>query len=257
MKARNFVAPLFAISLASASYASDPFRPTEKQQVDLGMRAAAELRKTNKVLPASDPRSVLVNRIGHNLLSTFKDDKPWKFSFEVIDSKEVNAFALPGGPTFIYTGLLSKLKTEDELAGVMGHELTHVRKEHWAQSYASSQKRDLLITGLAILFHASRSLVDIASISNDLVFNLPFSRKHESEADAGGLEMMTKAAYNPQGIIDVFKLLQSLSGSGKTPEFLSDHPSDSRRVATLQKMVDDLHGTYPPQRNIDFAGAKF
>jgi beta-barrel assembly-enhancing protease len=242
-----FVCVLTTCFVASC-YAGDPFKPSPNQQAQLGQRAAADLKKKEKVLPETDPRVVMVRKVGNHLLSTFKDDKPWKFSFDVIASKEVNAFALPGGPTFVYTGLLEKLKTQDELAGVLGHELTHVRREHWAYGYRDEQKRSLGLAALLIFTHANRSTADIASIGNDVIFNLPFSRKHESEADNGGIRMMVDAGYNPQGIVDVFKILASLSGKGAPPEFLSDHPSDAKRIKAMQDNVDKLNKTFDPQR---------
>lgn len=245
-KALLCAAAVLVVSLAHGQFS----KPSPQQQVDLGKRAAESLRKQEKVLPASDPRVKLVRKIGEKLTATFHDNKPWTFSFDVIQSKEVNAFALPGGPTFIYTGLLDKLKTEDELAGVMGHELTHVRKEHWAYAYRDSQQHQLGLTALLMILHANNSIANIASISDDLVFNLPFSRKHESEADAGGLDMMVSAGYNPEGIVDAFKLLASLAGKGAPPEFLSDHPADDRRIKAMQAKIDAMHRTFPPQRSI-------
>jgi len=247
----------FALGTASLALAeADMFKPSPAQQVELGKRAADDLRKREKVLPSSDPRVRLVRRIGQKLVKTFKDDKPWQFSFDVIESKQVNAFALPGGPTFIYTGLLDKLKSEDELAGIMGHELTHVRKEHWAYAYRDSQEHQLGLTVLLMVFRANSNVANIASISNDLIFNLPFSRKHESEADTGGLHMMIDAKYNPQGMVDAFQLLANLAGKGAPPEFLSDHPSDTRRIKAMQSQIDGMKQSFPPSTplRLDRAG---
>jgi predicted Zn-dependent protease len=251
------LAALLGAALCAHCYTHDSFKPSPAQQVELGKRAAADLRKREKVLPESDAKVKLVRRIGKRLLATFHDDKPWEFSFDVIESKEVNAFALPGGPTFIYTGLLNKLKTEDELAGIMGHELTHVRKEHWAYGYRDSQQHRLGLTIILILARANNSVANLASITDETLFSLPFSRKHESEADDGGLIMMTQAGFNPQGMVDAFKLLQSLSGGKNPPEWLSDHPSDARRISTMQEKASAMKGPFPPQRLIGFNVASF
>jgi len=253
----KFMAVVLAATVATSCLASDTFKPSPDEQVKLGLRAAADLRKKEKVLPDDNPKVRLVRRIGNKLLSTFHDDKPWKFSFDVIESKEVNAFSLPGGPTFIYTGLLDKLKTEDELAGIMGHELTHVRKEHWAYAYRDQQQHQIGLTIILILAHANNTVANAANITDEAAFGLPFSRKHESEADDGGLSMMTTAGYNPQGMVDAFKLLQSLSGGKNPPEFLSDHPSDKRRIATMQDKASKMKGPFPPQRPLGFNGASF
>lgn len=224
-------------------------KPSMNQQVQLGRRAAAELRSKEKVLPPSDPRVQELRRVGDRLLSTVNlNGTPWQFTFDVVDSKEVNAFALPGGPVFFYTGLFDKLKTEDELAGVLGHEMTHVLKQHWAQAYADSQKRNLLLDLALIFTRANSTISNVASIGNEVMFDLPFSRKDESQADEGGLHMMVNAGYNPEGMVDVFTLLAQLSKGGAPPAFLSDHPSDASRIKRMHEIIDSMHQTFPPQR---------
>jgi len=246
-------APLaLAVVLLAGSASADMFKPSKEQQVSLGIRAADELRHKEKVLPSTDPRVRLVRRVGSRLLSTLDDrGEPWVYSFDVIESKQINAFALPGGPTFVFTGLLDRLKTEDELAGILGHELTHVRRQHWAYAYADSQKRQLGLALLLTLGNASSTVGNLASISNQLIFDLPFSRKHESEADSSGLEMMTQAGYNPQGMVDVFTMLSQQPG-GKPPEFLSDHPTDKGRIARIQAKIAQMNGKYAEQKPMRF-----
>ncbi|MBI1755943.1 MAG: M48 family metalloprotease [Fimbriimonas ginsengisoli] len=248
--------PLLIALVVPVGVCADVFRPGPNQQLQLGERAAADLRKREKVLPASDARVRLVRRVGQRLKKVFSDPgKPWKFTFDVIDSKQVNAFSLPGGPSFIYTGLLSKLKTEDELAGIMGHEITHVRREHWAYAYAEGQKRQLGLTLALILLRANRTVGDVAGISNDLVFNLPYSRRHETEADEGGLKMMVSAGYNPEGMVDAFKMLAKEAGAGHPPEFLSDHPSDASRVKHMQEIIAGMDRDFPSQRPLEVKAA--
>lgn len=231
--------------LPAASSAQFTFKkPGPDQQIKLGEQAANELRKHEKVLPASDPRVRTLRRVGQRLLATIDDDEPWEFTFDVIESKEVNAFALPGGSTFFYTGLLDRLKTEDELAGVLGHELTHVRREHWAKRVAEQNKRDLLLTGLLIFGRANNTAAGLAGLGNDL-YTMQFSRGDENDADVRGFDMMTRAGYNPQGMADVFRMLESLGG--KQPEFLSDHPSDKNRVKRIEELAAKSGKSYPPQ----------
>lgn len=253
---RSLACAALAASLATTSTASDAFRPSAKQQVELGMRAAGDLRKQekDKLLPDSDPRVILVRKVGAKLIDTFRDkekDKPWKFSFDVIDDKTVNAFALPGGPMFVYTGLLSKFKTEDELAAVLGHELTHVRKEHWAYQYADSMKRNLGLTALLLIFRANNTVANIANISNEVLFDLRYSRNHETEADNVGLDCMTAAGYNPEGMAETFRMLAEVAGKGAPPEFLSDHPSDKRRVQNIEDRIKTMPGPWPAMRPLD------
>jgi len=223
---------------------ADAFKPSKADQVKLGQQAAQEIRKKEKILPASDIRVQTLRRIGQKLLAEVDDSKePWRYSFDVVDSKEINAFALPGGPVFFYTGLLNKMESEDEIAGVLAHELTHVRKEHWAYGYADSQKRNLLLTGILLLGKVGRTAGDLLSIGNDVLLGLPFSRKHETESDVQGFDIMVRAGYNPQGMVDVFTFLGK-SNKGKPPEFLSTHPDDGKRVGRMKQMIADSNRTY-------------
>ena len=242
---RAFLLPaLAAAALTVPATAPAQFKkPSSKDQIKLGQQAATEIRKKEKVLPASDPRVKTLRRVAQRLLSTIDDDEPWEFTFDMIESKDINAFALPGGSVFFYTGLYDRLKTEDELAGVLGHELTHVRREHWAKRVAEQQKRNLLLTGLLILGKANNATAGVASLGNQL-YTMQFSRGDENDADIRGFKMMTDAGYNPQGMADVFRMLGSLGG--KQPEFLSDHPSDKNRVSRIEKLGTKSGKSYPP-----------
>jgi predicted Zn-dependent protease len=240
---------------SSAPVQADAFKPSKADQVKLGKRAAAELRAKSRVLPSTDARVQLLRQVGSRLLSTIRPNgDPWEFSFDVIDDKTVNAFALPGGPVFFYTGLISKLKTEDELAGILGHEMTHVFKEHWAYAYADSQKRNLFLNLALIFTHAGSTVGNIASIGNQVLFDLPFSRKHETQADEGGLATMVSAGYNPQGMVDVFTMLRDLQKGGAAPAFLSDHPDDKSRIAHMQQVIASMNRTFPPMRPLQLNG---
>jgi len=250
---RYMVIGFAAMSIVAAN-AADPFRPSPADQVKLGKQAADEVRRKERILPSSDMRVRVMREIGAKLLSTISNDertkKPWQFSFDVVDNKTMNAFALPGGPTFFYTGLLSKLRTEDQLAGVLAHEIAHTRKEHWASAYAENQKRSLGLMAILTILGANKTAFDLAGVSNALLFTLPFSRKHETEADNIGYDMMTGAGYNPQGMVDVFKILSQGGGGG--PEFLSTHPDGKNRVKRLEEKVRKDTHRYSPQRVLPF-----
>lgn len=250
MISRSVVPALFLLTGLGAQASADWLKPSTKEQVDLGLGAAKELRSKQKVLPSTDKRVVIVRQIGEKLASCANvKGKPWKFSFDVIESKEVNAFALPGGPTFIYTGLLDKLTTEDELAGVMGHELTHVIREHWASQVADQRGKALGLGAILEITKASDVARQVVGITNEMIFNTAFSRRHETQADEGGLDLMTKAGFNPQGIVDVFTLLSKQPG-GKPAEFLSDHPSDGRRISHMQDLIKKRSESFPAMRPI-------
>jgi len=228
---------------AGASF--DMFKPSVNEQIKLGEQAAADLRKQSTVLPATDPRVIELRKVANKIVATFPKKEPWHYSFDVIDSNEVNAFALPGGPMFFYTGLFSKLTTEDELAGVIGHELTHVRRQHWAKAYGDSEKRQLGLTALLMIVHVGQFGSDLASVANSF-YDLQYSRGDEGQADEGGFIAMTAAGYNPQGMIDLFKTFEKIPGSGG-PEFASDHPSDAGRIHNIELLIKKSGKDYPPQ----------
>jgi len=224
---------------------ADLFKPSQAEQIKLGANAAAEIRKKEKILPASDVRVKLLRSVGQKLVASYGDKKsPWKFSFDVIQSKEVNAFALPGGPIFFYTGILDQMETVDELAGILGHEIQHVRKEHWARQYAEQQKQGLGLTALILLGGLDRKTAGIINVGADLLINSKYSRRHETQADDGGFSIMVRGGYNPQGIVNVFQKLGALGGS-KPPEFLSSHPSDKNRVKRLTEKINKLRVKVP------------
>lgn len=254
---KSFLSASIALSaLLAGPVHADMFKPSKADQVKLGTRASAEIRKKEKVLPDSDRRVRLLREVAGNLLKASPDSKkePWQYSFDVIDNKAVNAFALPGGPIYFYTGLFDKFKTEDQLAAVLAHELTHIRKEHWARAYGEQQKRALGLSLILILLNANRTLTDLASISNDLLVTLPFARRDETQSDDIGYEMMIKAGYNPQGMADVFAILRDAAKGGKPPEFLSTHPDDKNRISRIEDRIKKSGKSYPPQRQIDTEG---
>ncbi|MBS1716429.1 MAG: M48 family metalloprotease [Armatimonadetes bacterium] len=251
---RTVILPLFILGF-SASVPAGPFKPSVKQQIQLGQDAAKQLRKQEKVLSEKDPRSIFVRQVGARLVSTLKNKEPWSYTFEVIENKDVNAFALPGGPTFVYTGLLRHLRTADELAAVMGHEMTHVRSEHWARSYEQQQNRDLLLTVIATAIHANSMTANVLDLGKVIAGDLPYSRKVETEADDGGFRMMIDAKYNPQGMIDMFRVLEK--EGGKSQKFLGmdlgDHPAVQRRIADISARLAKETMSFPPQEPVPAA----
>jgi predicted Zn-dependent protease len=250
---RTWTASLsLALAVVPAVAMADMFKPSVSQQIELGQKAAAQFRKETKILPDSDPRVRIVRQIGNKLVAQIpkseRDKKPFQYTFDVVDSPEINAFALPGGPIFFYRGLLDSLTTEDQVAGVLAHELAHIRSEHWASAYADNQKRQLGLSVLLILLNANDTAFDIASVTDELLFTLPYSRRHETEADKSGFNLMVSSGWNPQGMADVFKVLKEKGGSRKTEEWISTHPDSDRRIRDIQARINQGGATYPAQR---------
>jgi predicted Zn-dependent protease len=242
-----------ASGIPEAAHA-DPFKPGKTDQIKLGKRVAQDIRKKEKVMPGSDPMVRTMRRVAQRLLSNLPGQKePWEYSFDVIDSKELNAFALPGGPIFFYRGLIEKMKTEDELAGVLAHEIVHVRKEHWAYQYRDQQKRNLALTLGGLVFGVDRDVLDLAALGSEIFVGLRYSRRHETEADDLGYTNMVAAGYNPQGMVDLFSMLEKESKGQKPPEWLSTHPAERNRVDRIRKRMKESKTSFPAMRPLVFS----
>jgi predicted Zn-dependent protease len=242
---------LAAAALAVCLPAAAQFKPSMAEQVKIGKEAAQKVRDDNRMIPASDPRSQAVARIGKALVEQIpqkeRDAKKFEYSFEVIDSDEVNAFMLPGGPSFIYTGLLERVKTEDELAGIIGHEITHARNEHFANQYNDGMKRRVGLLVLLGVAGANSTLINVADLANQVLGDLTYSRRHETEADRVGYDLMAGAGYNPKGIADVFRMLGAGRKDPKWTEVLSTHPNPESRVKDIESRLakDPKRSAYP------------
>lgn len=225
-------------------------------QKKIGDQAAAQvLTQYHEVF---DRRASHFNQIGQRLVRALpeSDRSTWNFRFHVLDSKTVNAFALPGGNMFMFTGLYQILPTDDALAGVTGHEMTHVRLQHWAKANAKQQERQAGLGLLLGLFHAGSAAQSLAGLA-DSAIGLKFSRGEEDQADQGGLQNMTAAGFNPQGMIELFQALEKVAGNGGGVggDFLSDHPLTSDRIKHTQDRISSLQSgrTFPPLTPLHYA----
>src|SRR5262249_16589289 len=177
--------------------------------------------------------------------------KPQNFTWEyrLVRSRQVNAFCLPGGKVVVYTGILPVCETEAGLATVMGHEIGHALAHHGAERMA--QERLVAIGTTAV----AGSLDNVSPQQRQMIYGvlgagskfgilLPFSRKHESEADHIGLLLMAAAGYNPEEASVFWGRMQKAAGGGKPPEFMSTHPSDQHRAAALRGWLNQAMPLY-------------
>jgi len=229
--------------------------PSPADQKKVGDQAALQVVQQYKEV--HDSRARHFEALGQKLVAALpeSDRRNWDYRFHVLDSPEVNAFALPGGNMFMFTGLYEKLGTEDALAAVTGHEMTHVRKQHWAQAYAKQQEREAGIGLLLGLFHAGQAAQTLAGLA-DTAIGLKFSRNEEDQADAGGLSDLIAAGYNPQGMLQLFGTLQKVAGNGGGlgGDFLSNHPLTSDRIKHTQQRIIALkqNSTFPPVTPLNY-----
>ena len=161
-------------------------------------------------------------------------EKPaYAFTYTLIDKDVENAFAVPGGYVYIYTGILKKMQNESELMGVLGHEITHVTHHHYRRQLAKSTALGLALQGVLISTNAGQ-VPQLAAGAAFQLAALKFSRSDESDADEGGTIALGKAGRNPMGIATYFERAKSAG----IPEWLSSHPGNSNRVKAVTKYVE-------------------
>lgn len=220
---------------------------TVDQEIALGLQSAPEMIQQYGGEYRNQQDQDRVERIGQKLVaSSLPGDQPYKFDFHLLaDPQTINAFALPGGQIFITYALYSKLQSDDQLAGVLGHEIGHVVERHSAQQIAQQQLTQGL-TGAAVIASydpdnptGSIGKAAMAALIANLV-NMKYGRGDELESDRNGVFYMAKSGYNPEGMIGVMEILAS-AGGGRQPEFFSTHPNPENRVTHIREAIEELN----------------
>lgn len=180
-----------------------------------------------------------------------KTGVPFNWEMNVLRDSEMNAFAMPGGKMVVNTGIVERLNlTDDEIAAVVGHEMTHALLEHSKKDAGQKVLTGLAMNvGGALLMSKSGMSADAVSLTTDLVGNYgidkPFSRNQENQADAGGVRLMAQAGYNPQAAVTVWQKMTQASGdSGKIATLASTHPNHAQRITAIQKMLPEVMPVY-------------
>jgi beta-barrel assembly-enhancing protease len=250
---------IVAILTAALLWAQGPtqFHPgfnlfTKAQDVQLGQENAAQVRK--QMVLIRDPfLNEYVTRVGKRLVSAREaQESGFPFTFEVVADPSINAFALPGGPMFINTGLLRAVDNEAQLAGVMGHEMSHVILRH-STNQASKSRLIELPAVLGSEMAGSSMMGRLAALGIDAGANsvlLKFSRSAESQADLMGSHLMAEAGYNPREMARFFEKLNTQGSHGL--QFLSDHPNPDHREKAIEEEAHRL-----PQQNYGYDTGEF
>jgi len=220
---------------------------TTDQEIALGLQAAPQMEQQFGG-PDPDPaRQAVVDRIGQRIVRGIpKAAQVYKFQFHLLaDPRTVNAFALPGGQVFITDALFDRLKTEGQLAGVLGHEVGHVIERHGSEHMAQSQLIQGLVGAVAVGTYdpndrRSQYGAMVAAFVGQMV-DLKYSRTDESEADHDGVKFMAAAGYDPRSMIRVMEVLKQAGGGGRTPEFLSTHPDPGNRAERIEAEIKELY----------------
>jgi hypothetical protein len=207
----------------------------------LGLQAAAQVYQQMPVLPDTSPETQYIRQLGKKLVATIPSQYSWPFEFHVVAQKEINAFALPGGPMFVNIGTLTAAANEAELAGVMAHEMSHVYMQHSAKQASKAQTTGLLagIAEAALgakMGGAAGQLAEMGIQMGAQGLMLKYSRTDESQADAVGAIILYKAGYNPQALANFFQTLESQGGQ-TPPQWLSDHPNPGNREQAIEAEI--------------------
>jgi predicted Zn-dependent protease len=229
-----------------------PADEVEKMALTQYQQQLDEARKKNALASDDDPQlrrlRAIADQIIPHALSWNPRAKNWKWEINLINSKQVNAYCMPGGKIAFYTGILEQLKlTDDEVAMVMGHEIAHALREHARERMGKSQ----VTTGLArvggvvasALWGIDPNVTDSVARGGANLLTMSFSRGDESEADLVGMELAARAGYNPSAGVTLWRKMSAAS-KGAPPQWLSTHPSGKTRIKEIEKNLPRVEPLY-------------
>ena len=221
---------------------------SEGQEHGMGANASYEIKKKEKLI-MSGPELERIQRIGRKIaIASGKAYLGWEYN--LVDNDEIaNAFALPGGKVFVYTGLLKVAKTDSELATIMAHEAAHVLARHGAERMSTQMALETgTQIGMASVNFSDPSVAAVFyeafGIGAQYGVMLPFSRHMEEEADEIGLILMIKAGYDPFAALNFWNKMNKRSGQQEPPVWLSTHPSSKARMRNLRELISELKAEY-------------
>lgn len=209
-----------------------------EQDVEIGKQATAEVNRTMPVLPESSPVTKYVQQLGQQLAARAPGPDQWPFTFHVVNIKEINAFALPGGPVYINLGTIQAADDEGQLAGVMAHEISHIVLRHSTQQASKQALAEvpLAVLGATIGRSAAGQLAQLGAAFGAQSLFLKYSRDAEREADLLGSQIMYDTGFTPYSMVEFFAKLEKEGGPG-VPQFLSDHPNPGNRVESVRQAI--------------------
>jgi predicted Zn-dependent protease len=238
------------------------------QEMQMGAQAYNQVKSDPKMKQSQDPREIEpVKRVAARIVEAAKRSKyaemANQFQWEVTvikDDKTMNAFALPGGKIAVYTGIFPVAKSEAGLAAVLGHEVTHALARHGAERMSQGQLTNAALqvlgtaagtgTGSPMLGQAAMAALGAGAQVGVL---LPFSRKHESEADYIGILLAADAGYDPRESVHLWERMAQMSGGAGPAEFLSTHPGHETRIEQLKKWMPEAMGIYQTKQPVPAA----
>jgi len=224
------------------------------EEKQLGDKFALEIEKQHKVV--ADPQvQSYIESVGKRLLTGVRKEE-FPYTFQVVQDDSINAFAIPGGHTYVNTGLIKAAESETELAAVMAHEINHVVARHSTRQMTQQYGYSLIAS---LLLGNQGELAKIAADMFGKAGSMYYSREMESQADFLGVETMYKAGYNPEGMVTFFRKLAAAGEKdpGKLAKFFSSHPETMDRITSIQQEITKLPAkTYLPASTPEFSRVK-
>lgn len=247
--------PVVSFAQTRITLHNNKYKPSD--DVRVGQQAAAEAERQFPMLRDAEVTSY-VETVGRRLVAAIPPEfqhPEFRYYFRVVNARDINAFALPGGPMYVNRGMIEAARTEGEMAGVMAHELSHVALRHGTAQATKAQKYGLLagIAGVAGTIFGGPGLGQVAQAPFQVYF-LKFSREYETEADILGSRIMANAGYDPRDLANMFRTIEQQGGGGGG--FLSDHPSPSNRYARINQEAQYLRVVNPIRDNTEFFRVK-
>ena len=247
--------PLAVFAQTQIVYHQNKYKLTD--DVKLGRQAAAEAEKQFPLLRDAEVNAY-VEKIGQRLVASIPSEfqhPEFRYYFKVINARDINAFALPGGPMYVDRGMIEAARTEGEMAGVMAHELSHVALRHGTAqaTKAGKYQAGAAVAGILGTILGGPGLGQVAQAPFALTF-LKYSREYETEADLLGARIMANAGYDPRDLANMFRTIEAQGGGGGG--FFSDHPSPANRYARINQEAQYLRVNNPIQDNREFFAIK-
>ncbi len=216
---------------------------SEGQIAQMAASSWTQLKRQTKI---SNDRNLnrRLNTVGNNIVRTAGlQRQPWEFT--VFDDDQANAFVLPGGKVGFYKGIFKRMKNDHHLATVMGHEVGHVTGKHAAERYSQQVAAGVVTTAAAVALEAGdvrggAQIAGILGLGVQFGILLPYSRRHELEADRLGINYMHRAGYDARQSLDFWDNMSAQRTGGSPPEFMSTHPSDATRKAAIRQELQRL-----------------
>lgn len=204
-----------------------------QEEIAIGLQSAPGMAQQHGGLHPDNRYQATVDNVGNKLVNnSIAKDTPYKYEFHLLaDERTINAFALPGGQIFITYALFSKLQNEDQLAGVLGHEIGHVLGKHSNERITDANFWKVLAMG--------SSAIDMGGVAQQIGQGqlLKNGRGDELESDELGVYFMLEAGYNPEEMIGVMKILKDAAGPNRVPEFQSTHPDPENRIEKIREAI--------------------